>query len=149
MYYITGESSNTNFGATKVKTAGKLKSERRRSRSCQSLSFWRAHSKLGGMFIINLHITKIPHKHLASLAEMNKKAQYCIHSISPHTPVNMHPPLYNHMEKTDFLYYEFEVPNGTSQLNSVLANSVKFSAKIRKKKIRCAFLVITLLMLQN
>ena len=41
-------------------------------------------------------------------------------------------PLYNHMEKPDFLYFEFEAPNRIS-LIVFRDSSVKFSAKIRKK----------------
>ena len=55
---------------------------------------------------------------------------------------------YNYMEKADFLYCEFEAPNGFSII-MFQDSSVKVSPKIRKN-IRCAcFLVISLLILQN
>ena len=56
-------------------------------------------------------------------------------------------PLYIHMEKAEFLYFEVEAPNG---INLILFrnSSLTFSAKIRKK-IKVPFLVINLLMLQN
>ena len=54
----------------------------------------------------------------------------------PGAPVSLSP-LYNHMEKADFLYFEFEALNGIS-LIMFRDSSVKISAKIRKK-LRCVF----------
>ena len=42
-------------------------------------------------------------------------------------------PLYNHMEKANFLYFEVEAPNGIN-LIMFLESSVTFSAKIKTKK---------------
>ena len=65
--------------------------------------------------------------------------------LTPNRLLASNTPFYNHLEKADFLYSEFEAPNGISFI-IFWDCSVKVSSKIRKK---VRILVITLLMLQN
>ena len=48
------------------------------------------------------------------------------------------PPLYNHMEKTDFLYFEVEAPNG---INLMMFRDILLRHFLQKseKNIRCIF----------
>ena len=53
-------------------------------------------------------------------------------------------PLYNHMEKADFYTLNSRPQMGSAYDNMFRNGRMKFSAKIRKKKLRCVFLVTTL-----